>query len=66
MGNVCSACHVSIQMFLAVKARGELNEKVAPRFPWSLFWAHILSPCASIIFLEIYNPSPVPLKDDRH
>src|SRR5918912_1271478 len=28
-----------------------------------LFSAHILPPCASIIFLQIYRPRPVPEKD---
>src|ERR671923_23669 len=43
-------------------AIGSVNENVAP-FPSLLFSAHILPPCASIIFLEIYRPRPVPEKD---
>src|SRR5918999_2896756 len=41
---------------------GSVNENVAP-FPSLLFSAHILPPCASIIFLQIYRPRPVPEKD---
>ena len=41
---------------------GKLNEKVAP-FPSRLFSAHIFPPCVSIMFLDIYNPSPVPIAD---
>src|SRR5919201_1674956 len=43
-------------------AIGSVNENVAP-FPSLLFSAHILPPCASIIFLQIYRPRPVPEKD---
>ena len=38
---------------------GKLNENVAPLLS-ALFSAHILPPWASIIFLEINNPKPVP------
>ncbi len=43
-------------------AKGSVKENVAPFAP-SLFSAHILPPCASIIFLQIYRPRPVPEKD---
>src|SRR5215207_10633191 len=43
-------------------AIGNVKENVAP-FPSLLFLAHILPPCASIIFLQIYRPRPVPEKD---
>ena len=38
---------------------GRLKVMVAP-FPVLLFSAHILPSCASIIFLQIYRPKPVP------
>jgi hypothetical protein len=39
---------------------GRLNVKVAPLSSPVLFSAHILPPCASMILLEINNPTPVP------
>jgi hypothetical protein len=41
-------------------AKGMLKLKVAP-LPSLLFSAHILSPCASTIFLQINNPKPIPV-----
>ena len=38
---------------------GRLKVMVAP-FPVLLFSAHILPSCASIMFLQIYRPRPVP------
>jgi hypothetical protein len=38
---------------------GNVKPKVAP-MPLALFSAQILPPWASIMFLEIYNPRPVP------
>jgi hypothetical protein len=39
-----------------------VNAKVAP-FPKGLFSAHILPPCASMIFFDRNRPWPVPMKD---
>ena len=39
-----------------------VNVKVAP-LPSRLFSAQMLPPCASMIFLEINNPKPVPVSD---
>ena len=41
---------------------GKIKEKLAPFSP-SLFLAHILPPWASIIFLAMNRPRPVPWKD---
>jgi hypothetical protein len=41
---------------------GRVKLKVDP-LPSELLWAHILPPCASIIFFEIKSPKPVPTTD---
>ena len=43
---------------------GRVKVKIAPLFPGAeLFLAWMVPPCASIIFLEMNRPSPVPLAD---
>jgi hypothetical protein len=44
---------------------GKLKLNVVP-IPSLLFSAQILAPCASIIFLVIYNPKPVPEDELYH
>src|SRR5829696_3465696 len=41
---------------------GRLNANIAP-IPSGLFSAHILPPCANVIFFEMKSPSPVPFSD---
>jgi len=41
---------------------GMVKLKIDP-LPLELFWAHILPPCASIIFFEIKSPKPIPITD---
>jgi hypothetical protein len=43
-------------------AMGRVNANVAPN-PSGLFSAHILPPCASVIFFDMKSPSPVPFSD---
>ena len=43
---------------------GNVNLNSAP-FPSKLFTPHILPPCASIIFLQIYSPKPVPVVESE-
>ncbi len=39
---------------------GNVKLNIAPFSP-KLFTPHILPPCASTIFLQIYSPKPVPV-----
>jgi hypothetical protein len=39
------------------------NANVDPFLPSLLFLTRILPPCASIMFLEMNNPNPVPVSD---
>jgi hypothetical protein len=41
---------------------GKMKVKVAP-FPSLLFSPFIMPPCDSMMYLDIYNPRPVPLLD---
>lgn len=55
----------SISMYLYTMLIGKLNANVAPVSPLrTLLLAHILSPCFSIMLLEIKRPKPVPPVSD--
>src|SRR5436190_10510617 len=48
--------------FFKLLFNGKLKPNVAP-LPLVLFAAHISPPCDSIIFLDRYNPKPIPFSD---
>ena len=53
---------ISKSAFYKLLFAGRLKPNVAP-LPLVLFAAHISPPCDSIIFLDRYNPKPIPFSD---
>jgi hypothetical protein len=60
--NEANIAHSSCSYFFFSCFNGRVKANVAP-LPSALFLAHILPPCDSTMYLEIYNPNPVPLSD---